>query len=354
MKRGEALNLLKGGAGGVAEWNRRRKSGEEIPNLSGVNLRMRYPIEANLSGVNLSEANLVGADLSFTKLINANLCKADLSEANLIGSDLSEALLRQANFSNARLSGANLSGADLSRAFICDAKLTGANFRAACCWNTRFADVDLSEVRGLDSVEHAGPSTIGTDTLSRSKGQIPETFLRGCGVPIALITSLPSLINAIEPIQFCSYFIRVGSKDEDFARRLHARMRKENLQAWCAPERINGGRDILEEIDRSNSVHDKLLLVLSKHSMQSAWIETELRAALRREQRDSRQTVVLIRLSDMETGGNWRCADRDIEMEVRKHHILDFSKWKDNDAFETSFALLLNVLRAEDSNDESY
>ena len=47
----------------------------------------------------------------------------------------------------------------------------------------RFADVDLSEVKGLESVGHQGPSTIGVDTLVRSEGEIPEAFLRGCGVP---------------------------------------------------------------------------------------------------------------------------------------------------------------------------
>ena len=33
MDRNEALRLLKGGSEGVAEWNRRRKAGEEIPDL---------------------------------------------------------------------------------------------------------------------------------------------------------------------------------------------------------------------------------------------------------------------------------------------------------------------------------
>lgn len=33
MDRDEALRLLEGGPEGVAEWNRRREAGEEIPDL---------------------------------------------------------------------------------------------------------------------------------------------------------------------------------------------------------------------------------------------------------------------------------------------------------------------------------
>ena len=38
MDRDEALKLLRGGMEGVAEWNQRREAGDEIPDLSGVEL----------------------------------------------------------------------------------------------------------------------------------------------------------------------------------------------------------------------------------------------------------------------------------------------------------------------------
>ena len=39
MDRNEALKLLKGGLEGVAEWNQRRKAGEEILDLRRADLR---------------------------------------------------------------------------------------------------------------------------------------------------------------------------------------------------------------------------------------------------------------------------------------------------------------------------
>jgi hypothetical protein len=42
-------------------------------------------------------------------------------------------------------------------------------------------DINLSEILGLESVTHHGPSSVGIDTIYRSKGQIPEIFLRNAG-----------------------------------------------------------------------------------------------------------------------------------------------------------------------------
>ena len=92
------------------------------------------------------------------------------------------------------------------------------------CWLTLFADVDLSKARGLDTIIHTGPSAVGVDTLIRSEGKIPSVFLRACGVPDRFIEYLPSLIRSMRPTQVPSCFICYSTKDEEFAKRLHARM----------------------------------------------------------------------------------------------------------------------------------
>jgi len=60
-------------------------------------------------------------------------------------------------------------------------------------------------------VNHRFPSTIGIDTLFNSKGRIPESFLRGAGVPEILITYLPSMLG--QAIQYYSCFISYSAKD---------------------------------------------------------------------------------------------------------------------------------------------
>ncbi len=70
-------------------------------------------MKADLSQVNLTEANLNNAKLSGADLNKANLCKATISAANLSDSDLNEinlsyAEIAQTNFSNSFLKNANL------------------------------------------------------------------------------------------------------------------------------------------------------------------------------------------------------------------------------------------------------
>jgi Pentapeptide repeats (8 copies) len=204
MDRDEALKLLRGGVEGIREWNQRRRADEAIPHLLG----------ADLLGADLSVANLSGADLSNANLFGANLVNADLLGANLSNADLSNADLSNADLSNADLSGAKLLGADLLGADLSVANLSGADLGESQCGRTIFADVDLSEVRGLDPIKHLGPSTVGIDTLFRSHGKIPEAFLRGCGAPETLIAYLPSIMGAMQPIQFYSCFISYSSKDQ--------------------------------------------------------------------------------------------------------------------------------------------
>ena len=202
----------------------------------------------------------------------------------------------------------------------------------------------------MESVTHSGPSSIGIDTLFQSKGNIPEQFLRGCGVPDDLITYLPSLIGP--GIEFYSCFISYSHKNEEFVQRLYSRMQQEKLRVWYAPEDMRGGRKTIRQIDEAIRVHDKLLLVLSKQSMESEWVKTEIRRARKAELRDGRQKLFPIRLCSMKEIQEWECFDadtgKDLAVEVREYHIPDFSQWKDHDAFEAAFGRLLKDMRASE------
>jgi uncharacterized protein YjbI with pentapeptide repeats len=167
-----------------------------------------------------SSVDLIEADLSEAMLIGVNLSGADLSRADLSGANLSEANLSMANLSRANLSETNLSGADLSgaglyRSTLWRADLDGTNFERASADSTIFGGLNLSNCRGLDSVRHSGPSTLGLDSIIRSKGRIPKIFLRGIGLPDEWITYIPSLVG--DGIQFFSCFISYSSLDKPFA-----------------------------------------------------------------------------------------------------------------------------------------
>ena len=336
-------------------------------NLSKVDLSEAYLEGANLSGANLRLANLSKADLTDTNLSRADLTRARLSEANLWGADLSGAILSNASLSGADLVYVDLSGADLSKARLIGAKvnvadlveadlseanlsgvylrnadLRGANLlHATVGWST-FSDVDLSRVRGLDAVIHEGPSTIGIDTIYLSKGNIPAAFLRGAGVPDTFIAQIASLVEQV--IKFYSCFISHSSKEQAFAERLHADLQSEGLRCWFAPEDMKIGDKIRLTLDESIRRHDKLLLVLSKHSIASQWVEQEVETALARERKEGRTVLFPIRLDNavMEVKSGWPALIRNTR------HIGDFRHWKDHDEYQKAFNRLFRDLQAED------
>jgi uncharacterized protein YjbI with pentapeptide repeats len=321
--------------------------------LRDANLRSANLSDANLSDANLSDAKLFAINLSHANLSHANLSYANLIGAYLVGANLSDVDLSDVNLSYADLSDVNLSFSDLSYANLSRANLSGADFTNARLAYTTFVDNDLSEVKGLETVIHEAPSSIGVDTLYKSAGKIPEAFLRGCGIPDDFITYIPTHFGIQQAIQFYSCFISYSTRDGEFARRLYSRMRDEKLRVWFAPEDAQGGKKLYEQIERAIQVHDRLLIVLSERSLQSKWVMTEIRRARKVELKENRRKLFPIRLVDYETLQAWECFDadtgEDLAAEVRGYFIPDFSNWKEHDAFEKAFERLLLDLRDEET-----
>jgi uncharacterized protein YjbI with pentapeptide repeats len=316
--------------------------------LVGADLTEAKLVRADLTAAKLVRADLTGADLTGAILIAAKLVRADLTRADLTRTDLTRTDFRDANLCEVNLTKASLNEADLSRA-----QLLNANFENAAIGRTIFDETDLSSVRGLATVRHFAPATIGIDTLFSSDSKIPNAFLHGCGVPDSLIEYLPSLLGAMHPIQFYSCFISHSSKDDDFARRLHERMRAEHLRVWFAPEDLRGGQKLHEQIDQAIRVYDKLVLILSEASIHSEWVQQELRRARQAEIQSQHRKLFPIRLVDFDALQNWECLDSrtggDLAEEVREYYIPDFTRWKDHDSFERAFARLLKDLQATEA-----
>jgi uncharacterized protein YjbI with pentapeptide repeats len=359
------LDLLRKGTPVWNPWQEKQGPGFR-PDLSGANLS-----GANLSGANLSGANLSGADLkeadlkeadlsyphlyffSFAGLIiaarsgarlnganlsGANLWGANLNGANLNGADLSGANLRRANFTRADLRRADLSGANLSEADLIRADLSNARVEG-----TIFANLDLRTVKGLETVQHSGPSTLGTDTIERSQGDLPEAFLRGAGLSDTSIAYVHSLKS--HPTEYYTCFISYSSQDRDFATRLHADLQQQSVRCWFAPEDLKIGEKFWHRIDESIRLYDKLLVILSQHSVNSAWVEHEVMAALEKEKDYKKLVLIPITLDEqvMQTTLPWAADIR------RSRHIGDFTAWKEHDIYQTAFTRLLRDLQAGNS-----
>jgi hypothetical protein len=207
---------------------------------------------------------------------------------------------------------------------------------------TIFMDVDLSAVRGLEVVEHFGPSGIDISTIYRSKGNIPEAFLRGAGIPDSFLTFMQSLVTY--PIDYNTCFISYSSKDQAFAERLYADLQKKGVRCWFAPEDMKIGDKIRARIDEAIHTYDKLLLVLSENSFSDARIQEEVETAFEREHRQDKLILFPIRLDDtvLKTSQKWAT---DI---LRTRNVSNFSEWKDPDHYQKAFSRLIRDLIAGD------
>jgi hypothetical protein len=331
---------------GVEAWNNwRSENPEVVPDLAGEKLFELKLTDGLPRGFMYTSAYLAGADFS-----GAQLAFADFTLCNLVEADFTDADLYNASFARAGLQDGSFIDSDLTNVDFSRANLEGVDFTRSAMDGTKFGRNNLATAKGLEQVEHSGPSIIGIDTIYLSEGNIPEVFLRGCGVPDSLIAQIPALITAVRPVQFHSCFISYSGRDEEFARRLHSRMREAELRVWFAPEDMKGGDKLYDQIDRAIQVHDRLLLVLSESSMQSKWVETEIRRARKVELREGRRKLFPIRLVSYNALQEWVCIDsttgEDLAEEVRSYFIPDFSNWKSHDDFERAFARLLSDLKA--------
>ena len=328
-------------------------------NLSGAELFKAKLTQANLTAAYMSGARLSQADLSQTNLTEADLTEADLTEADLrradftqaavvrvdlTRADLTEAHLIQAsligaNLSQAYLTDANFSRADLSRANLNGANLQGTILTETSVGLTQFVNVDLRAVTGLETMVHEAPSSIGIDTLLRSKAIIPESFLRKTGVPEDFLLSIHSL--SAHPIEYFTCFIAYASEDQEFAENLSATLQDKGVQCWSAWDDWM----IRQRIDEAVRVYDKLLLILSRYSVSSPaeWLEYVVETALARESRERRMVLFPIRLDSavIESSAPWATriqATRQME---------DFTHWKDHDAYQQALVHLLRDLQPD-------
>lgn len=341
MANPEHLSILKKGTTPWNEW-RRRNPGVQ-PDLSGADLEAAYLSETSpdwtepnppedLAVINLTKVNLSEANLRYAILKGAELRSANLLRTNLMGANLRRADLSGANLTRARLYHSNLTLANLSRT-----DLEGAMF-----WETILARVNFSRARGLDSCRHGGPSIIDHRTLLRS-GPLPTDFLRGCGLPEIVIEHLPEFFKS--RLGFPSSFISYSGKDQEFADQLYADLQNKGVRCWFAPEDLKIGDPFRQRIDEAIRAQNRLLIVLSEYSVQSAWVEKEVETAFEEERRRKIKILFPITIDGavMTTSQAWAADIR------RTRHIGDFSKWRNRDSYHEALARLLRDLRMESS-----
>ena len=214
--------------------------------------------QADLSAAWLSQTKLDGADLRGAWLIrtrldsaslrNANLSKANLRKANLREADLIGAQLIAANLSRTNLLNANLTGADLAWANLSQSCLVGADLSFSKVYQTNFSTQEITDSLGIHRLHHQGPSIVDQETLERTEGKLPSSFLNKIGFKDWNILSYrlhdPNLrpdqviditykiadMRTNSPIQTNSIFFSYSSKDASFVEAIEKTLQRGSHQ----------------------------------------------------------------------------------------------------------------------------
>lgn len=148
------------------------------------------------------------------------------------------------------------------------------------------------------------------------------------------------------PTKFYSCVISYSSKDKDFAEKLYADLTIRGVRCWFAPHDIRIGEKFRQRIDESIQIHDKLLLIISKNSVESSWVEEEVEGALVREYMENKLMLFPVRIDNVvfRSKKAWAASLR------RMRHIGDFSGWHSHEKYQEAFARLMRDLMTELDN----
>ncbi len=301
---------------GVHAWNNWRKAHSEIlPDLRKADLKGKNLYGANFRWVNFEQANLEGAVLS----------AADLSFTNL---------------SWANLSGVSLKKAILGEVTLKETILDGTKFHECKIRATIFINVNLSLAKGLDRADHLGPSSLDFGTIYLSKGNIAEDFLYGAGIPDIFIDYIRS--QGKYPFDYYSCFLSYASEDQSIVERLYDDLEAEGVRCWLAPIDLKPGDRFPQHIEDAIRHFDKLVLVLSKHALQSGWVEHEVNLARQREHEgEDILYPICLDNSYLNSRADWVTYLRN------KRHIGNFGNWEYS-YYQTVFKRLLEGLKKDD------
>jgi len=142
-----------------------------------------------------------------------------------------------------------------------------------------------------------------------------------------------------------SCFISYSRKDKEFAEKLYKDLIQKGIDCWFDLKDVQIGEEIRKKVKNAIKLYDKLLIIISKHSLESDWVFTEVLFAEQKEDKHNKPVWFPIKIDNkiMESDRQWAKIIKDTI------HIGDFCDWRDSQKYERSFDELLTRLEKQNS-----
>lgn len=95
-------------------------------------------------------------------------------------------------------------------------------------------------------------------------------------------------------------FLSHNSKDKPFVRRLGQAFSRYGVKTWIDEGEIKVGQSLIEKISNGIVESDYFGIILSKNSIQSEWVNKELKIALHKEIKEKKLSILPILLDDVD------------------------------------------------------
>jgi hypothetical protein len=141
-------------------------------------------------------------------------------------------------------------------------------------------------------------------------------------------------------IEQYSCFISYSAQDKVFAERIHNDLQEVGIRCWLDSKDLKIGDHIEIQINRAIQLTDKVLLILSDASVNSAWVRHEIDVALGKESQVNKTILFPIRIDD----AVMKAGDELSTKLVRLKHIGDFTEWTIPDSYRRAFSRLVKDL----------
>ena len=324
---------------GSIEWNKWREAQRDLhirPDLNGLSVSRNMEI-LDLDKYHLSAVRLRGAHFSKVYLDRMDLTDADCREAQFSAMSLQYCNLTNADFRNAKFFNCYLNHANLTGTNFAGAMFKNVNFESAMLDQTIFGNDDLSGTLNLDRAINRGAVIIGTRALEESRGRIPPTFLEKSRVPQEILRV--ALEWAKLPVAYCSCFISHSSADKEFIERVRNQLTNDGVSAFLSSRDLRPGQQYPAEIERQLLSAGKVIVVISRRSLASAWVRREVQTTFERERREGQLLIIpIVSISADE----WKQTDVDWASTLREsvHAVIFYRR-----EFDSAYQQLLGGLK---------
>ena len=125
---------------------------------------------------------------------------------------------------------------------------------------------------------------------------VPTPLLAACGVAQFHIGYIDAISKNSARLPSC--FISYSVKDDAFIQRFRGELESNGMRIWFAPRDLPFGASTRDVIESQIKTYDRLIVVLSKSSLQSQWVQFEVETALEIERKKKTNLIIPVCIDD--------------------------------------------------------